>query len=223
MNKLVWVLVCAGAGASLANLMTTSARAAAFYVESGGGVTQFWSGESFFSNSEIGSTSNLGGNANLGVYYGFADGKAPIDLQVGLHFRLATTSSDLTSFSTHATYANVRLQITRLFITAGITPFVWKRSATTAGIDDFLRQGDTLSFFGEAGLLWPITRDFSLGASLAGQWIQSDAGLSPRPILDAVFIMRFYFGHSGGGAGSGGGSTSNEWNGWRYPFGYRSN
>ncbi len=211
------------AGVTLASTgagFLSDARAAAFYVESGGGVTQIRGGESFFGGT-IPSTTGLGGNFNLGVYYGFADARNPVDVQAGLHFRWSTSSTESMFFATHATYANVRIQVSRIFFAAGITPFIWRRVSSSPGIDAFEQVSGTLVFFGEAGLLWPITRDFSLGTALSGQFVSLDSGLSPKPIMDAVVMMRFYFGHSVGGSSGGSAKESNEWQGWRYPLGYQ--
>ncbi len=79
-------------------------------------------------------------------------------------------------------------------------------------------MSSVISYYGEAGLLWPITRDFSLGTSASGQFVSSGGTLSPKPILELGVLMRFYFGHSG--ASSSASTGSNEWQGWRYPFGY---
>jgi hypothetical protein len=196
----------------------TSAMGSAFFVETGGGISQMRSGELFF-GSDIPSVSAFGGNFNLGVYYNFTDMREPMAFQFGLHERYSSASTT-NYFSIHAPYAVVRIQISRLYISGGVTPFLYKRVSDSPGIDHFEKSVSTISYFAELGLLWPVTQEFSLGGSASGQFIRSSsiAAFSPKPIVDLVFSMRFYFGHSAGGGGP---HSSVEWEGWRYPFGFR--
>ncbi len=116
-----------------------------------------------------------------------------------------------------AVYPELRIQMSRLFIGAGATPLAWRRSSPESGYDGFASSKSTLSMLGEAGILWPVVHDFSLGATLSGQWVTQSGTSSPAPLLNATILMRFYI--TFWGKSSGGSGNSNEFKGWRYPFG----
>lgn len=67
---------------------------------------------------------------------------------------------------------------------------------------------------GEMGFLLPVTPRFSFALSGTYETVSSGGVKSPNPIVSGNFLMRFYFGF--GDANS---RKSNEFRGWRYPFG----
>lgn len=193
------------------------AKATSFYVESGMGVSQFRAASGLFTDSE-GVATDMGLAFGLGIFFATGDGRNPIEFQIGLQPRLSSSSDANGSYSLLSAYPIVRLQISRLYLGGGYAPYVYKRSAATAGFDAFTPVTGGRNLMAEIGALFPVTPDFSLALSGVMNLMRSDAGLSPKT-LDYLFSMRFYFGHSGA---SGGGSekSSNEFKGWRYPFGF---
>jgi hypothetical protein len=193
------------------------AYGAAFFVETGGGISQIRGGEAFF-GSDLPGVSGFGGSFNLGVFYNFTDMREPMAFQFGLHERYSSAST-ANYFSTHAPYAVIRIQVSRIYVSGGVSPLVYKRLSDSPGIDHFEKSLSTLSYLAEAGVLWPITEEFSLGASTSLQFVRASgiSAFSPKPIVDLGVSMRFYFGHSTGASGK----SSVEWPGWRYPFGWK--
>ncbi|MCM2323539.1 MAG: hypothetical protein NDJ90_09790 [Oligoflexia bacterium] len=214
------VMLLAGLLALLDCLAPSRAGAVAFYVESGLGTAKFRSGQSFFAPSGTSST-GYGMAFDLGFFTALSDGETPLELHVGIQPRYSTASQG-SSFSLLSAYPVARLQVSRISFAAGATSLVWKRVAAGAGFDDFDRVYSSLAYFGEVAALWPVTPDFTLGLAGAAQYVSRGGVVSPSPILDITMIMRFYVGYTGRGtAGSGGASSrsSNEFKGWRYPFG----
>ncbi|MFY0022180.1 hypothetical protein ABTQ05_19840, partial [Acinetobacter baumannii] len=88
------------------------------------------------------------------------------------------------------------------------------------GFDGFSRSPSDLSYFVELGMLFPLTPKFSFGAAASLAYVKSAFGLGPAPIIDLTASMHFHFGSAGGSnSGSGEEGHSNEFQGWRYPFG----
>lgn len=197
------------------------AHAGSFYCDIGGGVAKMQSIGPFYGPPADTSTS-LGYNVNSALFINFADG-GPIELQLGLVQELVSGTGSTTgnSYSLLTLYPALRIQITRLYFTGGYTPFIWQNNAaagTTASATSFGRAAGATGILGEAGILWPITPEFSLGAAGNLQFIKSDAGSGPNPAMAAAVLMRFHFGYYD--KGSGDGTNSNEWKGFRYPFGF---
>jgi hypothetical protein len=200
---------------------TSSALAGSFYFDLGGGVSKMQSIGSFYGPQTDSSTS-LGYNVNSALFINFSNG-GPIELQLGLVQELVSGTGSTTgnSYSLLTLYPALRIQITRLYFTGGYTPFIWQNNAaagTTASATSFGRAAGATGILGEAGILWPITPEFSLGAAGNLQFIKSDAGSGPNPAMAAAVLMRFHFGYYD--KGSGDGTNSNEWKGFRYPFGF---
>jgi hypothetical protein len=57
-----------------------------------------------------------------------------------------------------------------------------------------------------------------LGAGANLQFIRNEDGNGPTPVMSAAVLMRFHFGYYG--RGGGGEEHSNEYEGFRYPFGF---
>jgi hypothetical protein len=199
----------------LASLTPIVAQAgAAFYVDAGGAVTHIHSPDPFYGTGIP--SSGTGYGLNLGIFTTFTERSPAINLQFGLEDRYTSTSNSAAgaSYQFMAAYPVLRLQVTRLFLSAGVTPLVW-RGETLNGVTTSLSQvSSALSYLGEAGLLLPVTPKFSFGISGSGEWVSVGSSSSPRPIMSGNFFMRFYFDF-----GSGEYHNSSEFHGWRYPFG----
>jgi len=199
--------------------ITRPAEASSFYYELQGGLGQVRSASPFFGTDAP--SSGFGPSFNLALAYSFSGGEIPLEFQLGLQSRLSTSSVDngMTYYGVLAPYPMVRLQLSQFFIGGGVTPVLWRRVATSPGVDSFKMVSGSLSFLSEAGFLWAVTPTFSLGAAAAAQFVSTGGTLSPKPILEATAVLRFYFGFSKKGASASSSSTSNEFKGWRYPFG----
>ncbi|MCM2276595.1 MAG: hypothetical protein NDJ89_00785 [Oligoflexia bacterium] len=202
----------------LSLLFAPSAQAVTFYVESGMGTSFFRGGEAFFA-PEGSSRTGYGLAFNLGFFMVLSDGSAPVELHFGLQPRYST-ASQTSSYTLLAAYPVARLQISRLYVAGGMTPFVWRRMGASAGFDAISAVSSALATYGEVGILWPVTPDFSLGLAGTAQYVSSGGTRSPSPAVDLAMTMRFYLNWGKRGGDSGGASSgSNEFQGWRYPFG----
>lgn len=202
-------------------LFPAPAHAVRFFFEAGGGLSQLRGMEPAYGVG-IPSTSDLGFTVSASAFASFSDGRNPIELQIGFEPRLSSAPAGGTNYSLLAAYPIVRVQLSTLFFGAGATPLAYTRSSGTAGIDSFTLINGGLAYFGEVGVLWPVTPEFSMGVSGAASFLNGPSGLSPAPVYDGTFFMRFYVGAIGEN-GPSSGRTSNEFKGWRYPFGHMSN
>lgn len=196
--------------------LSTPAFASSFYYELQGGMGQVREANPFFGDGAA-TPSSYGTSFNFSFGYSFSGGEIPAEVQIGLQGRLSSTSvsNGMTYYGLVAPYPILRLQLSRIYVGAGATPVMWRRIGSTAGLDALEMVNGSIAFLGEAGFLWPVAPTFSLGAALSGQFITTSGTLSPKPILEATVVLRFYFGFSKGGAAA----SSNEFKGWRYPFG----
>ncbi len=185
------------------------------YYEAELGVAQYRRGDAFFDTS-TGGVTNFGPAFDLGLYFVLStvgiEGGPPIEISAGLENR-ASLSSDANgdSLGFVAPYPEIRIQLSKAFGGIGVTPIELSQQQ---GAYHFKHA---LAYMGEVGLLWAVTPKFSLGAVGSAQVVSSAGTLSPAPILEAVALLRFYFGTAGNGGGSENGSV--EFHGWRYPFG----
>jgi hypothetical protein len=194
-------------------LAKDSFAGAAFYVDAGGGYVQMKNTSQFYNNSSLGTNSGYG--LNLGLWTTFTSGDPPIEFQFGLQDRYESVSASGDSYGLNLMYPTARLQLSRLFFSFGYTPFVMSSVGGSSA------QNQTLShvsgadaILGEVGTLLPVTPKFSFGVAFDYEKITSGGVSSPSPIYSGNFFMRFYFDFGGGGS-----RTSNEYHGWRYPFG----
>jgi hypothetical protein len=202
-------------------LIPDPAIAGSFYFDIGGGVSKMQSIGPFYGSPALDTSTSLGYNVNSALFWNLSSG-APIEIQLGLVQQLdsATGSTTVNSYSLLALYPALRIQITRLYFTAGYTPLVWSNNAaagSTASATSYGRAAGATAILGEAGILWPITPEFSLGAATDLQFVKSVDGSGPTPAMSASILMRFHFGYYGG---SGVDHNSNEWKGFRYPLGF---
>jgi hypothetical protein len=201
-------------GAPLLTSPTIAHAGAAFYVDAGGSITHIKAPEPFYGTGV--SSVEFGYGLNFGIFTTFTERSPALNLQFGLEDRYTSSAAGAPGDSMQfmAVYPVLRLQLSRLFLSVGATPLVY-RGDTINGVSTSLTSvSGAISYLGEAGLLMPVTPKFSFGASGSGEWVDSGSTLSPKPILAANFFMRFYFDF-----GSGETMNSSEFKGWRYPFG----
>ncbi len=216
--------------AALALGFSVPANANIFYVELAGGLSSFQNGSPLFGVGAP-TASQWSYAYNSSFFMTLGDGKNPLDIQFGVQGRFsngwyttdpsAPNNSNTTNYSVVAAYPMVRLQLSKIYLGLGATPFLWKHSGIETGLPLDNATG-SIAAIGEAGLLWAVTPEFSLGLGAAGQWFSTGGSLGPAPFLDLTASMRFYFGSAGkwGSGESVSKSGSNEFKGWRYPFGY---
>ncbi len=186
------------------------AHASYFYTEAAPTLSEFRGGSPFF-GSGLDSPTSIGLGYSFGFFFSLDN--APIQLQIGVVNRMDNSSDQGNSLTLLTVYPELRLQITRLFVGAGVTNVVFSRDETISGIDNLGRSASSLAYLVEAGVLFPITPKFSFGGSGTLEYVKTGGNLSPSPAVSANILLRFYFGFSHGGG------SSNEFKGWRYPFG----
>jgi hypothetical protein len=200
---------------SLGGARSASANGS-FYYDIAGGISKYQQTSPFFGKTTAGST-GFGYALNNGIFVNFGGDQSLFAFQFGLQHRLSAASDAMASYAVQAAYPVLRLQFTRIYLSTGFTPFVWRRANAMSGLDNFSRANSTTALLAEAGFLMPITPKFSFGVQGSGQFISGNGAQSPNPILDATVSMRFYFGFFGNGGGK---HSSGEFKGWRYPFGF---
>jgi len=198
--------------------LSQSALASAFYFESQIGVTQVRQPSPFF-GADLPASSELGPAINFSLAFSFSGGDLPVEFQLGLHHRVAMGSTPSLNkyYGTQASYPFLRIQYSKIYVGIGITPFVWKLDSPSWSLSNFSRSSNALSYLGEAGFLWAVTPDFTLGVNAAVETISVGGTLSPKPSAELTGLMRFYFGFSSNH--NSGTRSSNEFKGWRYYMG----
>jgi hypothetical protein len=195
----------------------SASAAGSFYYDIAGGISKYQQTSPFFGKSTAGST-GFGYALNNGIFINLGDDQSLFAYQFGLQHRLSAASDATASYAVQSAYPVLRLQFTRIYLSTGFTPFVWRRTNAMSGLDNFSRANSTTALLAEAGFLMPITPKFSFGLQGSAQFISGNGAQSPNPIMDATVSMRFYFGFFGNGGG--GKHSSGEFKGWRYPFGF---
>lgn len=191
------------------------ARAAGvFYYDLAGGISKYMQTSPFFGATAQGSTS-YGYALNNAVFVNLGGSQQAFAFQFGLQHRLSAASDTVGTYAVQTAYPVLRLQLSRIFIAAGYTPFVWRRVSDQGGLDYFSRAQQATATLLETGLILPVTPKFSMAIQGGAQFISDGGTRSPSPIWDGTFSMRFYFGFYG----NGGDHSSSEFKGWRYPFG----
>ncbi len=199
-------------------------------MEMGGGGGWLLNSSAFFGADT--SQMAISSNYNLGLLASFLDGKSPIDVHAGIVGKMTNGVIGNTIYTTLTPWAELRLQISRVYIGVGIAPFVYKRTSPDFGFDNLVPGGTAgqIGFIAEAGFLIPVTPNFTVTIEAASQYIANGFGFSPQPGLDLSANFRFYLWYPGTGGGdsasgtmNSSGSTkskgpSNEYKGWRYPF-----
>ncbi|HUP58111.1 MAG TPA: hypothetical protein VM598_11705 [Bdellovibrionota bacterium] len=177
-----------------------------------GGISQFRNNEPFFGPGSD-NPSGLGYALNLGAYICFSGGGA-MEFQLGFQEKLNLGSQGAVSYSLFSLYPTARFQFSRIYFSGGITPWIYRGT----GLGDLSQVGGALGYHGEVGFLLPVTPRFSFMLAGSAEWVKVDSVSGPGPVFQVLGGFRVYWGV---GATSGGGSvTSNEFKGWRYPFGW---
>lgn len=184
---------------------------AAFYVDAGGSYVQMKNAASFFNGT---TDSGTGYGMNIGLWTTFTNGDAPLEFQLGVDDRYSSVSP----YSLNAVYPVVRLQASRIFFSFGYSPYVMGStsgsSSASSSSSSLQHVSGASALMGEAGLLLPVTPLFSFGLSGTYEQVSEGGVKSPSPVISGNVFMRFYFGF-----GDGSSRKSNEFHGWRYPFG----
>jgi hypothetical protein len=188
----------------------SSARAEFGYLDVQGGVTELNDISAFFQSSA--SHSDLGMDLGATLMANLGRGTSPIQFQIGMSDRFASASAGSDSLLLNVIYPVARIQIRRLFISAGISPFIWQSGPGTGG--NTQRAVGSWAYFGQAGILDPLTPLFSLGLDVTAQSIATGGTSGPNPIFSADVILRFYFEMPGPRS-----SAPTDWSGERYPHG----
>lgn len=200
------IAIIAGCLVLCSSIFPRAVFAGAFYYEAAGGLGK----------SAVESASGLGLSVNNALLVSFGGTRRAFTLQLGVQHRLSSASDAAYSYGFQTVYPVIRLQMSRVYLSLGYTPFVWKRVSTESGFDNFSRARSTTATLGELGILWPVTRKFSFITAGGAQMIRGDGPQSSKPSWDATVGMRIYFGFFGPAVGE---RSSGEFHGWRYPFG----
>jgi hypothetical protein len=136
-----------------------------------------------------------------------------IDLQLGIMPKYLAAYTITDNHTLLSIYPALRIQLSKVFIGAGATTVNFQKSSQSG----FGMLSSTLGYYGEFGVLAPITPDFSMGFTGTLSFINSSSGSRMYgPMAEGAFLMRFYLGVLGANRND---VESNEFKGWRYPFG----
>jgi hypothetical protein len=191
------------------------AQASSFYFDLGGGISQYRNANTF-AGASVPSPTDMGLSANAALFFSLGEGA--LEFHLGIQERFSNITQGANSFGVHSPMAMARIQLARIFLSFGYTTFVWQRLGTGFGIDGFNPLSGATSYAVEVGFLFPLTPKFSIGLLTGAQYVSVGGNLSPAPAMDIGAVMRFHFGFFGTSEKSTRGS-SNEYEGWRYPFG----
>lgn len=185
-----------------------------FYVDTGAGVSQMRSGANLFGSAP--QVMGLGASVHLTGALNLSRPAAGAQAHLGLQYRYTTITDNSASYSLHAPYLILRLQASRLFLTLGATPFLWKSFTDAQGAGSFSNSGASLSALGEVGFDVPITPEVSLTLTAGNQLISINNRYTWAHDFTAGF--RFFFGKARGRSSSGS-RKMDDYPGWRYPWG----
>ncbi len=186
-------------------------------VEAGGGLSRIYGTQPFFGTSE----STLGYGVALGftaaVQLTQVNSRARVFF--GLSHRYDTGSDAAAQFGLQAIYPMLRLALPGLFLSAGATPYAWRKD-TGAGRDGWNRLSGSIAYLGEAGIEYGLSPEASLLAVATGQAVNTSGTTSPKPCFDVTAQIRIYFLPSQNEKGTDSGVSAKDYlEGWRYPFG----
>jgi len=196
--------------------MTLPAQATSLFFEFGGGISKIQNGAPTLSVNAPASA-DIGPSANGSLFFALGTGLSALDAQIGIQTLFSTGTSFNEYYTLIAPYPVFRLQMSKIYVGAGLTPFVFKRFQTNPGVDT-IGSLTGLATMGQVGLLFAITPKFSIAFQVDSQFVSVGGNVSPGPVIDVGAVLRFYFAASGKGGG-GSSDSSNEFKGWRYPFG----
>lgn len=120
-----------------------------------------------------------------------------------------TTGGGTGTFKTLTTYPVLRLELGRIVLGAGYSPWVWR--------DITYKKNPASALLLEASFLFPITPEIDFGLNGAVQSFKTDAGSGPKTLEYGVFFRLNY------GLSESSKQTRRKFKGWRYPFGVWKN
>lgn len=216
-GRLSWKLgIALGVVAVATSVTSRKAHAYPFYFDVQGGMARYMDTSTPLFNSGVSGSSDLGLDFAFGLFYTPIEPHNGFDFQIGIQ-NLYTTATEATSYySTFIPYGAVRVQMWMAYASLGLSPFVWRRSEESSGLDNLGKAPSTLAYLTEIGLLYPATPKFSMGGSLTLQWFTSSGVFSAQPAASINVVMRFYFNMFGIGQDGPGQANPLEFEGWRY-------
>lgn len=206
MRSFVRISRIALAASFLAFFGARDASAVIYYFEFGGGLAKMKSASALYSTSTQKAPDSMSGGAGQATLgFNLQESQRGLLLQLGLQGRYVSASGhDLL-----ATYPIARLELWRLGLTFGYTPFLWD------GIGFKKLSGASSAMVAELVFLMPITPEIDFGLSGGMQWVTLESGgKSPSPSTEYGAFFRLNFGMSDNQA-----SERRKFKGWRYPFG----
>lgn len=205
--KIKWILFCLIFYAPIAK--------ANLYLETGFGLGQIRHSSALFGEGAPHSTHfGFAQNATLG--YIFGSSQSITNLHLGFHERMTTgTSEDGTEFGIMGVYPTLRIELTRLLIGAGGSPFVWARRGSGSGSwSNYSRIDQGFGIYVESALVWRVVPFFHITVGPSFETIINAGTLSPKPAIQGTIQLRFFIMD-----GFGSGRSRRKFDGWRYPFG----
>jgi len=192
------------------------AQAYPFYFDVQGGLGEYLDTTSALFASGTSGATGYGLSGSFGLFYTPIEPSGGLDIQLGLQTNFLSASQGSNYYSTIAPYPAFRVQFWMLYATAGLTPFVWRRSQGGPGLDNYSQAQNTLAYLGEVGALYAATPKFSMGGALNFQWFSSSGVFDAQPSVSLTFVMRFYFSIFGIGQDGPTQGDPLEYRGWRY-------
>ena len=200
--------------ATFALTISSAFAGPAFFVDAGGGYAQLRDPGAFYNSSQSSTASGYG--LGMGIWTTFTNGDPILEFQFGIqdHY-LSANDGNGNTFGLNLPYGVIRLQSSRIYLSFGYSPYVMRSIGGSSATSDVMSHvSSAYAMLGELGFLLPVTPKFSFGVSGTYETVSDSGVKSPNPIIAGNFFMRFYFGFGGGE-----GRRSNEFHGWRYPFG----
>jgi hypothetical protein len=183
-----------------------------------GAISTAWAGPAFYVDASGGlvrENSNDGFGVNLGMWTSFTHNEGPMQFQLGVQDRYSSFSSSGSDLSTlNIPYVVARLQASIIYLGFGYSPYVMGENNSSGSSTSLSHVSGASSVMGQVGFLAPVTPKFSFGAEGSYQTLNGGALSGSSATYGISALMRFYFDFANGNSGS-----SNEFHGWRYPFG----
>ncbi|MGZ6370428.1 MAG: hypothetical protein ACXWPM_06750 [Bdellovibrionota bacterium] len=209
--------------------MPRPAHAFSLYCEMGAGATYLINAQNYFTDKNATYPMYIGPGVELNIMADVLDDLSIFDIHFGFTNRMIS-GLDFRSqyYNVYTPSFALRFQIWRIFFGGGISYWTFQRdSQAYFWVDGYNPTLPGLGFNAEVGFLFPISPNASFGLSANAQWLNAGGALSSIPALDLMGFFRFYFWYptsskSASGV-TGGGHSSREWKGWRYPYGNQKN
>ncbi len=207
--KLIQFLLFYALAAGMLLTLTRIAQARSIHIETGLGMSTISNTDPFFGvGGPTAATPGFGGD--IGLYAGIFGNV--IEFQLGLENKFSSGSGSTGNYMLDVPYGVFRVQISKIFFGVGYSTFVYRQSNNLPEAMTLTQTEGASAMIMEGGILFPVTPLFSMGGKGSIETITGGGGTSPS-VMTISFLLRFYFEISGSQA------TSNEYKGWRYPFG----